>query len=152
MAWIEVTLENLKDKISDDEYDAVTTASLPDGRTGPEIVADEITRTVNEARGYCPGQRAAGETIPDELLDSVLCILRHKVFSRLPGMKGLLDEIRVTEYNEALRKLRDVSAGRMKITEPVTPADSTEQAAPSTIETVSANTRRNTRRELEGLY
>lgn len=154
--WITIASADLQQKLTADEFDAVTTVSLPDGVSAATIIADEISRTVSEVRGFVSANKTNvlgdGETIPGELLDAALCILRHKVFSRLPGMKSLLDEIRVREFDEAMRKLRDVAAGRFSLVPPTTPAAADEQAAPSTIGVVSANTRRNTRRKLGGLF
>ena len=154
--WITLSSADVQQKLAADEYDAVTSASLPDGVTAAEIITDELSRTLAQVRGFVSANKSNalgdGETIPDELKDAALVIVRYKVFTRLPGMKALLDELRVKEYEEATRLLRDVSAGRFAIVPPTTPAADDEQAAPSTIETVSAPTRRNKRENLEGLY
>ena len=88
----------------------MTSASLPDGVTAAEIIADELSRTVAQVRGFVSANKSNalgdGETIPDELKDAALVIVRYKVFTRLPGMKALLDELRVKEYEEATRLLR----------------------------------------------
>lgn len=150
--WITITAADIKAKITDDEYAAVTETSLPDGTTSAEVIAEEIASTVSMVRGYCPGERGDGATIPDELKDTALFILRHKVFSRLPGMKALLDDIRVREYTSAERQLVHASNGTLRIAPPETPAASQEQAAVPKIGVVSANPRQNTKKKLGGLF
>lgn len=154
--WISLTSADLQQKLAADEFDAVTSASLPEGVTAADIIADELNRTVSEVRGFVAGNKTNvlgdGATIPEELLDAALAIVRFKVFTRLPGLKALLDELRVREYDEAMRKLRDVSAGRFALVQPLTPAPGSEQAAPSTIGVVSAPPRKNTKGRLSGLF
>ena len=152
MAWTSISTDNLRDKMSEAEYAAVSTASLRDGRTGPQIVAEEIVNTVNEVVGYCPGERGEEGTLPGELKDAALVILRHKVFTRIPGLKKFLDEGRMEEYKLANEKMLHASKGLLRITPPTTPAPATEQASGDRLTTISANTRRNTRDKLNGLY
>lgn len=153
MAWISITIDSLKGIMADAEYMGITEASLPDGKTATEIVEEEIAKSVTEARGYVAGYAsnvlAPGETIPDELTASVLAILRYRVITRLPGMKRFLDDRRVAEYEEAMRKLRDVSKGALRIVNPETPAP--EQAGGSTIQVVRRAVRQVTRGNMKGL-
>jgi uncharacterized protein DUF1320 len=156
LMWNPLLSADLQQKLSDDEFAAVTSASLPDGVTANDIISEELSRTVNEVRGFVAGHKAnilgAAGTIPDELQDAALVIVRFKVFTRLPGLKALLDELRVKEYDEAMRKLRDVSAGRFALVQPINAAPGSEQAAPSTIGVVSAPPRQNTKSKLKGLF
>lgn len=153
MAWIELAAADIQEKISSDEYEAITEASLPDGVTGPEIVTAEIGRTVAMVRGYVAANAqnllGSGEMIPEELSDAALCILRHKVFTRIPGMKRLLDEGRVREYEDALRQLKDVAAGRFKLVAAATPAE--DQAGGGTVQVIApSRTGRESRATLNG--
>ena len=50
--WIELTSAALQQKLSADEFDAVTSASLPDGVTADDIITEELSRTVSEVRGF----------------------------------------------------------------------------------------------------
>lgn len=150
--WINLTTDDLRDKLSEAEYAAITTASLRDGRTGPQVIAEEIDTTVSDVVSYCPGERGEVGTLPDELKDAALIILRHKVFTRIPGMKKFLDEGRMKEYENANEKLLHASKGIKRISPPTAPAAATEQASGDRMTTISANPRRNTRSKLNGLY
>lgn len=154
MAWNTITIADVQNKLAAAEYAAVTTASLPDGKTGSDVVNEEITNAIQEVRGYVAGRVAnvagEGSTVPDELRDTTLVIIRYRVFTRLPGMKRLLDELRVKEYDEALRKLRDVSAGRFRVVDPETPA--ADQASGSSIQVVSKTQPWGRRRNTHGLF
>lgn len=154
MAWNTITIADVQLKLAAAEYSSVTTASLPDGKTGSDIVNEEITNAIQEVRGYVAGRVAnvqgEGSTVPDELRDTTLALIRYRVFTRLPGMKKLLDELRVKEYDEALRKLRDVAAGRFRLVNPETPA--AEQAGGSSIQVISKTRPWGRRRNTHGLF
>lgn len=156
MAWNTITPDNLTGILSAAEYASVTTASLPEGKTGPEVVAEVISNAITEARGYIAGnsENILGEegTIPDELRASVLVIVRYRVFTRLPKMKALLDALRVDEYNEAMRKLRDVSAGKFKLVQPLTPAAPDQQPGGGSVGLVSKSRKRMRRENTGGLF
>lgn len=158
MAWNTITADALKSEgvISASEYASVSTASLPDGVSGPQVVAEVISNAIVETRGYIAANSenilGVEGTVPDELRASVLIIVRHRVFTRLPKMKTLLDDLRVGEYNEALRKLRDVSSGTFKLVQPITPADPDQQAGGGSMQVVSKGKRWATRQKLGGLF
>jgi hypothetical protein len=44
--------------------------------------------------------------VPDELLVHILADFRYRAFTRLPGMKGLLDDLRIEEWKRA-NQVRD---------------------------------------------
>lgn len=152
--WRTLSIDDVRAKLADAEFNGVTSASLPGGVTGEELVNEEIANAVQELRGYvagyAPNVLGAGSTVPDELRDVCLVLIRHRVFTRLPGMKRLLDELRVREYDEAMRKLRDVAAGRFRIVGPDQAAP--EQASGSGVVVVSKTRRRATRDDLSGLF
>lgn len=154
MAWNTLSIQDLQRKLAAAEYTSVTTVSLPDGMTGTQVVEEEISNGIQEVRGYVAGYASnvlgEGQTVPDELRDVTLVLIRYRTFTRLPGMKRLLDELRVREYDEALRKLRDVAAGRFRVVSPETAAP--EQAGGSTIAVVSKTRRRAKRENLDGLF
>jgi len=156
MAWNTISIDDVKGALSAAEYSGVTTASLPDGRTGTELVEEVIANAISEARGYIAADASnvlgVEGTVPDELRASVLVIIRYRIFTRLPKMKALLDELRTREYDEAMRKLRDVSAGKFKLVQPVTPADPNQQAGGGSIGLISKTKRRMSRDNLGGLF
>lgn len=150
--WISLTSSDLKGKLAAAEYASITTAQVQDGKTAEEVVAEEISSTVAMVRGYV-GARGSntlgvGETLPDELKDAALVILRHKIFTRLPGLNRLLNEARVREYEDALSQLKDVAVGRFAVVPPETA--SPDQAVGQSAEVVSPKQRRQNTRETWG--
>lgn len=140
MAWILITEALVRTKLTDAEMSALLAVSLPDGVTGVEILEQEIANTTAEVRGYVAGNPqntlGAGATIPEELMDDALVILRYKVFTRAPNMKRLLDELRVKEYDAAKRKLsQDVPAGKFRVVPPA--EEAAEQAGGGTVAVVT---------------
>ncbi len=150
--WITLTDADLQTKLAAGEYASITTAQLPEGVTAASVIAAEIASTTGMVRGYVAGQLSntlgAGVTIPGELKDTALVIVRHKIFSRLPGLKRLLDEPRVREYEDALATLRDVAAGRFRIVPPEEPA--ADQPAGQTIKVVRHTQRQSSRKNWSG--
>jgi hypothetical protein len=83
---------------------------------------------VDEIRGYVAacGSNTLGPagTLPPRLIAAALAIFRHRAATRLPGMSGLIDDLRQREYDDALRQLRDVAACRFAVEEPAGDATS----------------------------
>lgn len=150
--WITLSISDLQSKLAAAEYVAVTSAQLPEGKTAEEVVEEEISSTVNMVRGYVAGRSSnalgAGETIPNELKDAALVVIRNKVFTRLPGLKRLLDGPRVKEYEDAIEQLRDTAAGRFAVVPPV--EASADQASGETIKVVRRTKRQSTRESWSG--
>lgn len=150
--WISITIARVQTKLSKSEYSAITTTQLPEGVTASALLEEEIVSTVNMVRGYVSGNRensrGPDDTIPSELEDAALAILRVKIFTRLPGLQRLIDSNRTREYEEALDQLRDTAAGRFRVTQPDTPA-AAQPAGPSI--TVTRKTKRqNSRSQWSG--
>jgi len=151
--WITLSSADLKNKLSAAEYASVTTAQVQEGKTAEEVIAEELGATVSMVRGYVGARQSNvlgdGVTIPDELKDAALVVMRHKVFSRLPGLKRLLDEARVREYEDAMVQLRDVAAGRFAVVPPVVVSE--DQAVGQTAQVVSRRERQHTREKWSGV-
>ena len=112
MAWITLTEDNVRERLSWPELSAFKTWHLKAGQDDP--VPETIVRVVNEVRGYVSGcaRNVLGPagTIPDSLADAALSLMRWRLATRLPGAsQALLDESRKQEYDDALRLLRDVA-------------------------------------------
>ena len=152
MPYIELTAATVAQRLAGAELTALKTAALSSGQDGETLLADCISRTVAEVRGYVAAHRAnvlgEGATIPDELEDSALALVVYKFITRLPGLKALLDERRVKAYEDALSRLREVAAGKFLVVAPVTQAAA--QAGGSTIKS-NGRTRLLTRERLGGL-
>lgn len=156
MAWNPLTSDDLQGILSASEYAAITAASLPDGKTGAQLVAEVINDAIGEARGYIAANVAnelglAG-TIPDELRASVLVIVRYRIFTRLPKMKALLDDLRVAEYKEAMRKLRDTASNTFRLVQPTVPADPKQQAGGGSVQLIKSTRRWASRKKLRRLF
>lgn len=156
MAWNPIIIDDVKGVVSAAEYSSITTASLPDGKTGTQMVDEVIGNAIAEARGYIAAEASnvlgVEGTAPDELRATLLVIIRYRIFTRLPKMKALLDDLRVKEYDEAMRKLRDVAAGNFKLVQPVTPADPNQQAGGGSVGLVSSSPKRMSRKQMSGLF
>ncbi|WP_397379592.1 phage protein Gp36 family protein [Prosthecobacter sp.] len=156
MAWNTIIIDDVKGVVSASEYNSITTASLPDGKTGTQLVEEVISNAIAEARGYIAAEASnvlgIEGTVPDELRATLLVIVRYRIFTRLPKMKALLDDLRVKEYDEAMRKLRDVSAGNFKLVQPVTPAEPAQQAGGGSVGLVSKGKKRMRRENTGGLF
>ncbi len=126
MAWNPLTADAFRDKLTKAEYTAITSIAVQDGKTWADVLDEEITRTANLVRGYTPNNtpQGTGETIPDELQDAALAVLRMKFFTRLPALKGLWSEARNQEYLQAIDLLRDWAGKRFRVVPP-------EDAAPT---------------------
>lgn len=153
MAWIALTETLIASRLSGAELTALKSAALGAGQTGDQILADAISATVREVRGYVAANKnntlGDGETIPDELEHAALALLRHRLGSRLPGVKLFNDEARKAEYDDAVTLLRDVAAGKFGIVPPVTEAAA--QAAGGGTQLINSRSRKATRETMAGL-
>lgn len=149
MAWISLTQNDVYDRLSAPELSALKTAATKSGQPAT-VVGSIISMCVQEWRGALRRHHvlAAGETIPAELEAHVLADIRYRLFTRLPGMKGLLDELRVEEWREARRVLGKLDEYVFEDTD--TPEDAAQ--IPNTgVETVAFENRIFTREKLAGL-
>lgn len=122
MAWIELTVDDVKERLTWPELEAFQTWHLENGQ--PDPVPGTIERVVREVRGFVGGcsrnTLGAGNTIPDELADAALSIIRWRLASRHVGAgETLLDEARKMEYEDARDLLKDVSRCRFEIQQPI---------------------------------
>ena len=124
MAWIEVTLDHLKGKLTGPEVSALQTAALAEGQQDP--IPEETERVVREVRGYVAACKqnviAPGITIPEELLDATLAILVVRINTRLPS-KVLLTEERMDAKNDALRLMNMVAQCNFGLAQPEEASD-----------------------------
>jgi hypothetical protein len=122
MAWIELTAARLAAKTA--ELSLVKEVLLADGQDADDILDDELAATVKYVRGYCPTSTALGDglTIPDELEDAALALVRAKVFTRVEALKRFLTEPRMKEVERAETTLLRWSNGAFKVVPPTTQA------------------------------
>jgi hypothetical protein len=133
MAWLEITEALVEDRLTADELSSLKTLSVS---SGGAPLADVITGVTNEVRGYVSAggyTRGAGATIPDELFEAAVSIIRYRLILRMPAEKMLLTPGREKDKDAALALLKDlVATGRFGIASPSTADTSTIGArAPS---------------------
>lgn len=153
MAWITLTELKVQNRLTAPELTALKSAAIAGSQTAAAILAAAIDDIVGEVRGYVGRRYTLGEagTIPEELEATALALIRRHLFTRLPGMKGLFDELRQQEAKDALQRLRDVAKGDFVIVPPSDPAPSDEQAGGNGVTLIGSRDRVATRDQLSGL-
>lgn len=148
MAWIQLTEIDVLSRLTDKEATAVKTAAVRGGQ--PDVVAKIISQCVQDWRGLLRRHHSLsdGQTIPSELESHVLAEIRYRLFTRLPGMKSLLDQLRVAEWEEANK-----TKGRLKdyVFESPAAEESASEIPQSGIELTEIPSRIFTRETLKGL-
>lgn len=131
MSWIPLTAEKAKTRLTKPEMTAILTAAKQSEQTGDGLLEEALSSVTAEVRGYVSAcdrnTLGAAGTIPDELETAALALLRRYLFTRLPGMESLFDELRQKEAEDALTRLRDTAKCNFAIVPPETPAPPTEQ-------------------------
>ena len=155
MAWIALTEALVQNRLAAAELTALKSAALAGSQTSAGILADALGAVTREVRGYVGScqRNTLGEagTIPDELESAALALLRRHLFTRLPNMKALFDELRQKELDQAVALLRDVAACKFAIVAPTDAAPTAEQPAGTGVALVASRTRVATRETMAGL-
>jgi hypothetical protein len=148
MAWKTLDETSVLSRLTDAEVSALKTAATRAGQ--PDTIAEIIGQVVQDWRGLLRRHHvlAEGSTIPSEIESHVLAEIRYRLFTRLPGMKSLLDERRVEEWTEANR-----TKGRLKnyVFEDAIAAEATAAMPQAGIELTKSDNRIFTREKLAGL-
>jgi hypothetical protein len=150
--WITPTISDFKRRFSGAEYDGITAAALASGQVADTVVDAVIADVVQLVRAHvaaCPrNSLAPGNTIPGELLDPTLAIVRWRTLTRLPDT-GLTTDARKAEYTDANALLGRVARCLFAIEQPATV---TEQVIASpTAEVITSTSRQATRERMNGL-
>ncbi len=131
--WITLTADAVKTRLTKPELTALLGAARQAEQTDAGLLAEAASSVASEVRGYvsaCSRNRLGPEgTIPEELLGSSLALVRRYLFTRLPGMKSLYDEVRQKETEDALTRLRDTAKGFFAVVAPESPAPAAEQVS-----------------------
>lgn len=147
--WVTLQIDSLKTALTGGEYTALAAAALAEGQANP--LPAIIRRAVQLVRGKVAAgghTLEEGETIPQELEDAALCIVRFNALTRFPNLRALLDANRVAAKDDALKLLREVASGTMKIEAAETP---TEQVVSAPGPNFTATTPTRTRANQSGL-
>lgn len=105
--WNAVTPESLRSAVTGPERDALDKAALaPEQASGlSEIAANIVAEWRGGLRRVTTLDRRP-DHLPEEVMVHVLADFRYRAFTRLPGMRSLLDELRVREWERA-NQVRD---------------------------------------------
>jgi hypothetical protein len=147
MAWITLTEAHVTACLSGVELAAWRKAALAAGQDDP--VQATLNRVTNEVRGYIRASMVdaldAGNTIPDELLDSAMALVVAKLATRLPIP---LTQERKEARDAAMDQLKDVAARRFRLSSTVTPSDD----QPGGVELASGDGNTPSAASLNGLF
>jgi phage gp36-like protein len=121
MSWIALTPDHVVQSLAETEASALRTLQLAAGATDP--LPDVIAQTVAKVQGYVAVRYLVGQpgTVPEQLLATAIALARWALIGRLP-IKALATDIRRAQYEDALAELRDVAAGKFKLSLPANPA------------------------------
>jgi hypothetical protein len=130
--WIPLTSDSLLNALTSPEHTALNNAAVAQGQEN--VLTDIASSVAKEWRGglrrICTVDARAGY-VPDELLIHILADFRYRAFTRMPGMKGLLDDLRIEEWKRA-NQVRD-NLAKISIVPPddAYAETSTESGSPS---------------------
>ena len=108
--WMILTADTLLTRLTAPEHEALERAATGWGQASP--LADIAHEVAEDWRGGLRRVTALdkrADAVPSEILFHVLADFRYRAFTRLPGMRGLLDERRVAEWDRAMA-VRDALA------------------------------------------
>ena len=148
MAWISLSVADVKNRLAGVEVAALQTAALASGQTDP--TASIISGVVLEVKGRLRNKMtcASGEVVPDNLKHHTLAIIVHRLCTRLP-LGQLLTPARLQEYQDAVEVMRQY--GPILPDEP-TVADATAVVGQNTDSpAITAQTLTFTREDTDGL-
>ncbi len=154
MAWTTPTLDLCKGRLTGPEWNSLSSAAKNTGQTAEGLAQEAVDAIVTEIRGRIPKRirRGPDGTIPDEITRAFLALWVYDFITRIPGMKSLLDDLRVKAYENANITLREMASDKLQIVPPTDPAPQIEQAAGPFIEVARPGTVNTmTREQLDGL-
>ncbi len=153
MGWKLLTETEVQTRLAGAELAALKSAAIATSQTASAILAAAIAAVVGEVRGYVAKHNTLGAagTIPEELEASTLALIRRHLFTRLPQMKSLFDELRQQEAKDALQRMRDVAKGDFVIVPPTDVAPNVEQAGGNGTRLIHSRPRQATREKMAGL-
>lgn len=108
--WMILTADTLLTRLTAPEHEALDRAAAGWGQASP--LADIAHEVAEDWRGGLRRVTALdkrADAVPSEILIHVLADFRYRAFTRLPGMRSLLDERRVAEWDRAMA-VRDALA------------------------------------------
>lgn len=151
MAWRTVTEQDLLQKFSSDELEALRSAGLASGQADP--IAGHIEQLVNFVQGFIAANPAntVGEagTLPERLILPAIDYLVVEVSSRVAGLLIDLNNTRVQARKDALALFDRVANNRYAVEQPATAG--VENDAGVAVEQANSTTNHASRDSLAGL-
>ena len=98
-----------------------------------------------------PESRGEGITIPDEMADSALAVLRQRFFAKFPELKSLWSEDRQQEALQAIETLRLWAKGQYHCAPPAEKAAPEDQAGGTPVKFLGTKPQTSGRRQTSGL-
>lgn len=121
MAWRALALSDIQTGLSAQEMTSCQTFALQAGQTDPTPYV--IAATMDEVRGYIAASSlvvlGSEGTIPDKLIDAAIRIAVWQLVKRFPT-KLLATEARRSDYQDAIRLLKDVATDKFRVEVPTT--------------------------------
>lgn len=120
-AWTTIELTDLPNYLVGAQVSAINTAALAQGQTDrfTEIAGNVVTRIRNAISTSNQVLSATAGTIPPEMKGAACYIIIGQLQTSLPGLK--LTEDQKKQLDLAEQYVRDVAAGKMKVTMPTDP-------------------------------
>ncbi|HEX3717841.1 MAG TPA: hypothetical protein VH595_07720 [Verrucomicrobiae bacterium] len=118
MSWNPIAITDVTAEILPDEVTALNTV-----QGSSAILAGILTNVVAEAQSsILVGGNQIGQsgTVPDQIREDVIALVRWKWFASLPKT-DLQSDFRRDQYNEAVKRLESIRTGREKVEIPLNP-------------------------------
>ncbi|MEI7912720.1 MAG: hypothetical protein WCK77_24095 [Verrucomicrobiota bacterium] len=112
--WLTLTAADVSAQLSDAESAAVL-AALGANTKLPALVANVIQQIRGDIRAGGYAMDATTTTLPAELLNDAVAIIRWKLLMALPGCEYLMTPERKDENKEARGKCRDIAARKRQV-------------------------------------
>lgn len=117
MAWIEISVDDVKTRFAGAELTALQQKALSLGQGDPVPVV--IAEVVDQVRGYVAAcsqnTLGAGATVPAKLKSAALAMVRFEALNRL-GLS--VSEDRRESYKQAIRLMEQVAACKFALDQP----------------------------------
>lgn len=108
--WMILTADSLLSRLSAPEHEALDRAAAGWGQVSPlAAIAHEVAEDWRGGLRRVTTLDKRADAVPSEILLHILADFRYRAFTRLPGMRTLLDERRVAEWERAMA-VRDALA------------------------------------------
>ena len=114
MAWLTLTAADVTAQLSDAESSAVI-AALGTSNKLPGLVTNVIQQIRGDIRAGGYAMDSTVTTLPSELLNDAVAVIRWKLLLSLPGCEYLMTPERKDENKEAIAKFRSIAARKRQV-------------------------------------